>query len=120
MRCRPILLGSVLLLIGAAIDLSAKADDNRYIHVELLGAGASSCGTWTADRSAKTANDDVQWVLGFLSAYNTFGPDPSHNISHSTDVNGVLGWIDNYCREHPLAMMVEAVTVFIKTEETNH
>jgi hypothetical protein len=69
----------------------------------VLGIGNKSCGSWVSDSKSKNGADLVNeaWVLGFLSAYNEFGPEPD-DVTAQTDVNGVAGWIDNYCTGHPL------------------
>jgi hypothetical protein len=80
----------------------------------MIGAGASSCGRWVADRSGQNLYDkvsDEQWVVGFLSGvgYESSGPD---NPLNDIDADGVLAWIDNYCRAHPLDRISKAAGAF--------
>lgn len=53
-----------------------------------------------------------QWVLGFLSgvgyAANQDGIDPLNGV----DDQGVWAWVDNYCRNHPLNLVVTAAAAF--------
>lgn len=95
-------------MIGPA--QAAPGKDGSY---RVLGAGASSCGTWTQDR-AHNDFDDVEWVLGYLSGFNGWGqgtPDASEGI----DNNGVIAWVDNYCLEHPLNNIGDASAALIFT-----
>jgi hypothetical protein len=92
----------------------------------VIGGGVDSCGTWTADRGAyvpggpatqggQAALQDVQWVLGFLSGVSMMGaltPKPVKPFNN-VDADGVLAWIDNYCRARPLEMIVDAANAFI-------
>jgi hypothetical protein len=31
---------------------------------------------------------------------------------HDTDINGLVGWIDNYCRAHPAYFIMNAAMAF--------
>ncbi|RWA59461.1 hypothetical protein [Mesorhizobium sp.] len=46
----------------------------------------------------------MSWVLGFLTAMNyrnsLSGADG--NVTSKTDSDGMMMWMVNYCREHPL------------------
>jgi hypothetical protein len=74
-----------------------------------VGAGGMSCGTWATDRADSRSGrwlQEIQWVLGFLSAigYVGDGNDPLNGL----DLNEVAGWLDNYCRANPLKGLTEA------------
>jgi hypothetical protein len=80
----------------------------------LVGVGASSCGTWLADR-ADTRNmpslNTQSWVLGFLSGVGFMGNgfDPLQGL----DANAVTAWLDNYCRTHSLENLGKAAGALI-------
>ena len=59
---------------------------------------ATSCGTWTQARQAQTVKAGLaaQWVAGWLSGRNR--QDGSPDFLVGTDFDGVMAWIDNYCR----------------------
>jgi hypothetical protein len=87
----------------------ASAQSNQESHL-IMGQGTWSCGVWTEARSTKALVQYslMQWVAGFLSAANAgvvsdklitpYGPD----ILKGKDFEGLMAWVDNYCRAHPL------------------
>ena len=70
----------------------------------ILGGGTESCGTWTKERRHRDLASYVleSWVLGYISAINVHVLKNSEDISAGTNNEGLLGWMDNYCQEHPL------------------
>jgi hypothetical protein len=84
--------------------------------VMTLGPGANSCGTWVSERRQDSlVSLQIQtWVLGFLTAYNEFVATDGQ-ISRGVDVQGLMGWIDNYCQAHPLED-VESASVHLVLE----
>ena len=79
-----------------------------------IGVGASSCGTWTADRVnpySFPAIADGSWVLGFLSGIAYEGPENDDPLA-GTDAQGVFAWIDNYCRANPIDHISAAAEAF--------
>jgi hypothetical protein len=73
----------------------------------------ASCGTWTSERAANsmTAAQLKAWSMGFLSGWAlTQSPtDPLRGM----DKDKLIGWIDNYCRAHPLDQVTKAVAALI-------
>jgi len=105
-----LILGTVLMIGDAA---TARAD------FMTMGSGTGSCGSWTADRQPSGSGTaggagtflKEQWVLGFLSGVGFVherGDDPLRGM----DVQGVLAWIDNYCRAHPIEPISTAAAAF--------
>jgi len=85
---------------------AAAADE-----VKTLGAGANAtCGKWLADRQSGNAFSMSNWALGYLSGAATF----SQNLNplEGLDSDGVLYWIDNFCRSHPLNKFTVALKAF--------
>ena len=73
----------------------------------VLGPGAISCGKFLAD--TKDVSGEVQyfqWTLGFISGVNHV---KGQSVGAGTDRFALLKQLDNYCREHPLEMFVDAV-----------
>ena len=102
-----------VLYVAVAAALCAAPARAQSIH--MIGAGVSTCGTWTADR--KTPNSvlalsDGQWVLGFLTgvAITNHNADPLRGL----DANGVLAWVDNYCQANPIKQIVDAALAFYR------
>ena len=81
--------------------------------VRVFGAGANSCGTWTAEIGTGAGVEDRSWALGFVSAYNIYGLSNDGDVARGTNYAGLLGWIDNYCRANPLDDIATAVTKLI-------
>ena len=96
-------------LIVVLLSGSARAQNHAT-----SGQGTAACGFWTASRHDGAASNVEQWVLGFLSgiANATHGRvDPLHK----TDDQAVWSWIDNYCKGHPLDLIVNAAGKFAVT-----
>jgi hypothetical protein len=70
----------------------------------IWGTGHESCGTWVADDSNQESRDhDVQWLLGYISAYNRFALTLDKDVAKGTiDGQGLIAWVDKYCADHPL------------------
>jgi hypothetical protein len=80
----------------------------------IMGAGVnSSCGKWLSERSKGTHFDEANWALGYLSGAASNGP-AEHDPLGKTDSDGVLYWLDNYCRANPTVGFHEAVKAFYR------
>jgi hypothetical protein len=84
-----------LWVVGAAavaglwvwsINAHAAPDQGGY---NIYGAGQKSCGVWTEtyNQQGSAPGKLADWVLGYLTAYNAYGPGPSHIIK-GTDEKG--------------------------------
>lgn len=83
-------------------------------HYQSMGAGALSCGSWSANRlnpSSVSAVADEEWALGFLSGIGYVGRDGADPL-RDIDAEGVWGWLDNYCKANPIEHIGDAVTKF--------
>jgi hypothetical protein len=76
------------------------------------GIGQSSCHSYNKAREGGDYNGYKVYLMGYLTAYNSLIPD-TYNITGTTDLNGVLAWLDRYCKktaidsyEHALKQMV--------------
>jgi hypothetical protein len=76
---------------------------------ENLGIGNDSCGQWTQTRREVGYRWQayMSWVQGFLTAYNVF-TEGTHDVTRGVDSDGLAGWIDNYCQQHPLDNLAAA------------
>ena len=71
----------------------------------IKGAGASSCGLWVEDRKVGAHFVQLNWVLGFISAYNEYvykGRAPN-GVFGNVDPSAIGVWLDNYCQANPLS-----------------
>ena len=86
---------SVIILITFSSCISAAP---------IKGSGATSCGSWLKERRNGTAIVDLNWVLGFISAYNHYNVSSGGNqVFGSTDPEGIAAWMDSYCSNNPLS-----------------
>lgn len=101
---------AVLLAAASPVALYAQS-----IHaVSIGGAGRDPCSAWTQDRSATTdagrqaSQARIEWVSGFFSAVNLF-TQPSGSLHGGIDDrDGMISWLDSYCRDHPGAPLFAA------------
>jgi hypothetical protein len=95
-----------LVLIGALCLSSYSYAYRAY------GDGAvNSCGNWIEVRKTPNTWEGLvvqAWVSGFVSGYGFSG-----NTLKETDVNAILAWVDNYCKEKPLDTVAEAAEMLI-------
>jgi hypothetical protein len=90
--------------------------------IEVMGAGAKSCGSWVSDRSNNAAWTDGSWVLGYVTAEEEDSSmAETGSVSVNTDADGLFGWLDDYCRANPTesihqaaAALIQAVHPFIR------
>ena len=85
----------------------------------MFGTLGKSCGTWTQLRPAGALRDSVpaefggllMWVVGYISGANA---DSSHpDVLLGRDLDGLIAWIDNYCRANPLKNIASAASSLI-------
>jgi hypothetical protein len=99
------------LLSGLVVETATTSAARNFT---ALGHGNNSCGEWLA--GIPSSHLVMQsWVLGFVSAYNVYGPDSSGNLTAGTDSNGLFAWVDNYCQTHPLDSLAQAADQLVIT-----
>lgn len=103
---------TVFALMLASTAAHAHGDSSGSFTI--LGHGVISCGTWTKDQAdgSLSAAGERAWLLGFLTAFNLYGPGTS-DVSSATDSNGLVGWVNTYCQQHPLDKMVTAAQALV-------
>jgi hypothetical protein len=102
----PIMLAA---LIVAAIS-TAQAQEEKTV----MGPLGFSCGKWTnaAKRPTSTEHQVLkQWVLGFISGINF---ETSGDFLRDRDADGLIAWVDNYCRTNPLHNMPQTMVELVK------
>lgn len=86
------------------------------------GLGTDSCGTYTTARRDQSDLMYRVWLGGYLTATNIDTPD-TVDIGGSTDLNGLLGWLDNYCQTNPTSSFgnaAEALVIFLYPKRQTH
>jgi hypothetical protein len=101
----------LLLLVTLAIALPAGSVAQQY---QVVGAGATTCGAWSANRRSNSQVWYVQngWVLGFLSGVGFMGGGVTNPL-RGLDADAVAGWLDNHCKAHPLENLATAAAAFV-------
>jgi hypothetical protein len=80
-----------------------------------LGKGNVSCSSWLENHKS----DDVQgaartaWILGYITAFNQYGSKPEGDVSEGKNTEELMGWIDNYCRDHPVGNVYRAAAALV-------
>jgi hypothetical protein len=90
---------AAIMLVAASLEASAQ---DRII----FGEAGTSCRTWTQARQTKSrkAGLSAQWVAGYLSGSNVEADHPA-DVLVGTNFDGLMAWIDNYCRANPLDLV---------------
>lgn len=70
----------------------------------IRGSGTKSCGKWVEDHQKQTMAGlaDDSWLMGYITAVNAHVLTKSSDIAAGTDLAGMVGWMNNHCRAHPL------------------
>jgi len=86
----------------------AGASENYGVY----GSGNAACGSWAAEsRQPSSPGVKLQqqaWILGWLSAQNSFLPDDRGSRDLVGNADAVFGWIDRYCATRPLERLSAA------------
>jgi hypothetical protein len=107
-------ISSMRFLMSVLVAIAATAGSAEGADVDIMGAGAQSCGSWTADHRDGIPIAGDQWILGFLSGVAYEGPGPTVlNPLNGLDAPAVWAWVTNYCLAHPLEQIVGAGTAFL-------
>jgi hypothetical protein len=91
------------IAVALLLLLCANAQGSAGGLKRVFGQGVTdSCGAWLEARrkSSTQAGFQSQWVAGYLSGTNAESNGPDFLVE--TDFDGLMAWIDNYCRSHPL------------------
>lgn len=100
---------AALLVIGLNTSIASAEDVPETFTV--YGLGLASCGQYMSDRAHKPLAEEEysDWLAGYLSAFNRFNVG-ANTLTQGLDVAGALGWITNYCRDHPTENIQGATT----------
>lgn len=73
--------------------------------------GGESCGSWTAaaERGLSYPKRTIfkGWLTGYVTAMNLWRVSQGHP-DFETDAEGMVAWVDNYCKAHPLDLVADA------------
>jgi hypothetical protein len=74
----------------------------------IIGSGTKSCGTFIEDKKSPADSIYRAWVAGYITALNMH-IEGINNLMGSTDMNGLIVWLENYCMQNPLSNFETAV-----------
>lgn len=68
----------------------------------VLGQGNVGCSAWLDERkdNGAEASSRIAWVLGYVTAFNQYESKPKGDVSGGKSTEQMMGWIDDYCRQH--------------------
>jgi hypothetical protein len=81
----------------------ALASTDSSDRAPVLGQGNISCSLWLEGRQTDSPGSASRtaWILGFISAFNQYGlQSQGADVSEGKNTDELMGWIDNYCRQH--------------------
>jgi hypothetical protein len=111
----------IALLVLTILIAEASAGFAQTVY----GAGTVSCGEWSRLRSFEgregNHNREVAssyqaraWIDGFMSGIKVEKNDGPDFLASTPLGAAHYAWVDNYCRENPLDLMVTAAHALVK------
>jgi hypothetical protein len=90
---------SLAIVLGAgAFPAAAQAADPDGLYA-IWGLGQTSCHQYNQAREKDAQGDYKVYLMGYLTAYNTFSPD-TYSLSADKPLPEILAWLDKYCTAH--------------------
>jgi hypothetical protein len=65
-----------------------------------MGIGVLSCGAYNEARKKGTDRSFTIWIGGYITTTN-YNLKDTNDIAGSTDLDGMMGWLDNWCQANP-------------------
>ena len=98
-----------VMLVAAAAALRPAVAADSAGNYAIWGAGARSCHQYrgVVDK-ADESRAFKDFLLGYLTAYNTLAPD-TYNAVGGLSLVDALGWLDEYCRQHEMDSFERAI-----------
>jgi len=107
------------LVVFLVLPVQAKDIDGQFA---VFGAGSKSCEAYLKARATRSGiSAYVNWMEAYLSAFNLIVPS-TYNIAGTRNLDQMLKWTDDYCKENPQDLYVNAVaalTVALYPERQN-
>jgi hypothetical protein len=90
-----------LALVSALFACAAQSQETAST---VYGVGTKGCSEWTASRKLPGQTLLFEsWLTGYISGANGAGLDMT-----PSNIQQMVGFVDNHCRVHPLDMIYEA------------
>jgi len=74
-------------------------DGNRAYAI--YGFGSYSCGKYVEEKTHGGSGHYKTWFTGYVTVINNLDPG-TYDILGNTDIDGVMLWLENYCRNNHL------------------
>ncbi len=100
------------MLLLFCVPLAGRGSDAKGNYVA-LGFGSASCQTFLQARSNGLDLPYRHWVTGYLTAVNKLTND-TVDMRGTTDIDGLLLSLGQYCIKHPHHSFSRAVEALIK------
>ena len=117
-----------LLLLFILFPVVAGAFDKAGLYSRV---GATNCPDYVKnfdeERAERPSPDHIRvdrlasqgWLLGYLAAYNAWTENGRKNIAVGLDVEEIESWVAEYCREHSLETIADAMAALIQALESD-
>jgi hypothetical protein len=82
--------------------------------------GSLACSAWRSARQGKNEDSQIQagiyrkWVLGYVTGFNTVGPDQTGNLLGTASGEELYAAIDGYCTRNPSHVVADAMRPIIE------
>ena len=105
------------LIVAAGVMWLSVGLANDQKRGVIWGSGGNSCGAYvlSGQRPAERARY-MQWVAGYLSAVNVRTPHV-YSIVPGNNLDGVAIWLDNYCKAHPVDILLNGIEHLLKDQQ---
>jgi len=100
------------MLVLMLMPMPVRGGDGKGNFVA-LGFGSESCQTFLQAQSNRLDLPYRDWLTGYLTAVNKLTKE-TVDMRGTTDITGMLGLLDHYCRKHPLHPFSQAVEALVK------
>ena len=113
------LLVPILLLMCMPLPGSSRDAKGNYV---ALGFGLESCQTFLEARSHRLDLPYRDWLTGYLTAVNKL-TKATVDMRGTTDIAGMLGFLDQYCityRQHSFSRAVDALVKELYPKRMTH
>ena len=101
-----------LILLLCFMPVAGQGRDAQGNYVA-LGFGLEACQTFLQARSNGLDMPYRHWLTGYLTAVNKLTKE-TVDIRGTTDIDGMVGFLEQYCRKHPLHSFSQAVEALVK------
>ncbi len=104
---------SLIIIISSFTNFAWAADSEGNFNIH--ASGAESCGKF--NNAVAKGNNESNWIqwnyylyytYGYFTGVNSYRND-TYRITGNTDQEGVMGFIEKYCKENPLSDYYDAM-----------